>query len=619
MEYKDLFLLLAIPVVLIAFLFSLSNSSITGAAISQQNQNNVIGTYSIKHSFKTKISSDFKEYEIIKNSLDEIIKCTQQGSDVQSCTASANSNDFDWSLDCDKDAEKALYDLAELYQNCFDSDDKDCICKKNMDISKDEIAKYGLSKKEFRLTASQDISSNKINIKFFEPKIDLNYDVKLNGRSVWYPSLYIIKYVEDKLLGINMFFRAQPQEAIQDLEKPSVEKGLGPLTELVLYKTEVNNLKVVDFVKQEGNNLVYPNDDVKKLENVRQCNLKPKNIYKFCVTKKNFNIMTYDNADSQIKERPLTIKFASYIPDLAPEPLKGLEVYEAPKAEKSVLVKWEKSSAKDVAKYKIYFTDKLDLLDKTPTESLRKNPDVFVKEIDMSPVKAEEFDDFIVPNDCEFDYSNKKCIFTATNGAKTFIEKDKLYYFKSQNSYLYVLAVPEDNIAYDFSVTAVDKNSNEVNNVDLKQKIPVAKNIKSIDDLPPDSSIQSTSNYDDPTKQITFNILTSPTKNIDGSTLDQKDFNGYKIYYKKYSKLNTIDEELIASDKIRDSKLSELKSAPITDSRQNLIRIDINSENPQKDNVFYFVVISTDTNGNPKEEQFKVKELGAVPIKIVIS
>ena len=616
MEIKDLALLLAIPVILIALIYYFAAPSITGAAVTQETQNKIIGTYSINPSFKAKIPYDLQDYSKIKKSLDEIIKCVQQGNDVQTCTDSANSNDFDWSLDCDKGAEKVLYDLAELYQDCFESDDKDCICKKNMDIGKDEIVKYGLSGKEFSLTTSQDIASNKISIKFFEPKIDLGYDVKLNGRSVWYPSLYKIKYEQEKLSRVNMFFGGQPQEVIQ-VTKPLIETGLGPLKEVILYKTTINDIKVVDFVRQEGNNLIYPNNDIKKLENVRSCNLKPKNIYKFCATKKNFKIFAYDNADAQVKERPLTIKFASYIPDSAPEPLKGLEVYEAPKSEKSVLVKWQKSSAKDVTKYRIYYADSsLNTLDKS-TDELRKNPEVFTKEIDISSIQVEDKDDFIVPNECEFDYQSKKCIFTALNGAKTFVENNKLYYFKASDSYLYKLDLPEDGKAYDFGITAIDKTGNEINNVN--QKMPVIKAIKSLDDLPPDSSMTATANYEDQSKQVAFNLLTTTSKNIDSSKLDEKDFAGYKIYYRKYSKFNTVEEELIASDKLRDSKLNELKPAKIIEAKQNMITIDVSSENPQTDNVFHFVIIAADTNGNPKEEQYKVRELGAVPKKVPIS
>ena len=608
MEAKDLVLLLAIPITLVTLIFYFSSSSITGAAIAQENQNNVIGIYSINPSFKAKFPYDLNDYEKVKESVDSIIKCAQEGNYVQSCVDSINNNDFEWLLGCDKGPEKVLYDLAEFYQDCFDSEDNDCICRKDMDISKEEITRYDLSKKEFRLVTTQDIDAKKISIKMIEPKIDLAYDVKTNGRSVWYPSLYIISYAEDKLIGINMFFTGQIQ---------AERRALGPLKELILYKTEVNNLKVVDFVRQEGNKLFYPNNDVKELNNVRLCNLKPKNIYRFCATKKNSKIMAYDPIDGKVKERTLTIKFASYIPDSAPEPLNAVEVYEAPKAEKYVLVKWQKSPAKDISKYKIYFADSaLNIFEKTPTEDLRKNPAVFSQEIGI--LSVEESDDLIIPNECEFDYQKRKCSFTTLNGAKAFIEKDKLYYFKSQDTYLYMLPVPEDSKAFDFSVTAIDKNNNEIDNIGPRQKLPVFKSAKSIDDLAPDSSMQSQATYDEQNKQVAFNLFTSVSKNIDGSKLEEKDFNNYKIYYRKYDKLGTDDERLIASAKLRDAKLNEIKPAQIIETKQDIIKVSIGSENPQNGNVFLFVIIATDSNGNPKEEQYKVKELGAVP-NIVIS
>jgi len=608
MEIKDLVLLLAIPITLVMILLYLGDSAITGAAVAQESKNKIIGTYSINPSFKAAFKYDLNDYSKIKSTFDAVLKCSQEGNELQSCIDSADKAGFEWSLGCDKGPEKVLYDLAELLQDCFDSDDSNCVCKKNMDISKDEILKYELPKKEFRIAVSQDIPLNKIIMQLSQPKSSLKYEVKLNGRSLWYPSLYVVSYADDSLIGINMFFTD---------ELSGERKALGPLKEIVLYKNEMNGIKFIDFVKQENNNLVYPNNDVKKLDNVRPCNLKPKNIYRFCATKKDYKITAYDEMDGLVKERPLTIKFASYIPDLAPAPLTGLEVFDAPKAEKLVIVKWDKSLAKDVAKYKIYFTEKPDLLDKTSTDQLRKDPEVFVDEIGLATAKTEDLEDSIITNECEFDFQNKKCIFTTSNGEKKFIEKGKFYYIKSANSYLYMLPVKEDK-AYDFGMTAVDSTNNELDNVGEKQKMPVSKSLNSIDDMPPDSSIKYLVN-DAGQNIYTLNIVNTNSKNIDDSILEVKDFGAYKVYYRKYAKLATLEEELIASDKLRDSKLNELKNAQVIESNQNLIKIDISLENPQTENAFQFIVIATDLNGNPKEDQFKVKELGAVPVKVVIS
>ena len=67
--------------------------------------------------------------------------------------------------------------------------------------------------------------------------------------------------------------------------------------------------------------------------------------------------MAYDKLDGQIKERNPVIKFASYVPDLPPKPLKNLEVFDRPKASKSILLKWDKSDEKDISKFRIYYAD----------------------------------------------------------------------------------------------------------------------------------------------------------------------------------------------------------------------------------------------------------------------
>ena len=76
----------------------------------------------------------------------------------------------------------------------------------------------------------------------------------------------------------------------------------------------INGLKSVDFVEQQEGTLIYPNKNTIKPENLHDCELKPKNIFRFCATKKDSKFMVYDKTDAQVKDRPVTIKFAAYIP-----------------------------------------------------------------------------------------------------------------------------------------------------------------------------------------------------------------------------------------------------------------------------------------------------------------
>lgn len=607
METKDLVLLMLIPILLVSLVvYTDRNPTITAAVTAQQEQSNVMGTYSIAPSFKAKVDYDLNDYTIIKQSLDFISKCSEAGGEVESCTNQIEGMDnrFEWSLGCDRGAEKVLYDLAEFYQDCFDSDDNNCLCRKDLPISKDEIEKYGLSNREYIISLAQDIPSKKIEVKTVKPKSDLTYDIKLNAFiSIWHPNTYVITYTKDKA-EVNMIFKDELSGSEDNVY------GLGPLSELTVYKNDnnKNKIKSLDFVREENDNLIYPNPDIiiKKPDNLHDCNLKPKNIVKFCVTKKDSKVMAYDKIDGLVKERHVTTKFASYISNPPPTPLKNVEVYDKPKAEKSVLVKWEKSTDKDVAKYRIYYTEKPDVIDKTSTKDLRKNGANKI-ELNAEIFEAIDFDDI---SECEFDYQEKKCYSSTAGGGKAPIENKKLYYSGAEGGvYVYGFDV-EDNKGYDFAVTAVDKNSNEIDNVN--QKFKIIKSM-SIDDLAPDSGgIDASPNYDVSAKEFTFNIRKMPAKNIDNSEL--KDFKNLKIYYKKYQ--NT-DEYNIGKSQINGLLLKDLKIASILEQTASYAKVSL-PDGTQTNNMLQFVIIAVDKSENPIDSEYGVMDIGAKPFGIEI-
>ena len=310
METKDLILLMIMPLILISLVFYIDkNPIITGAVTKEQiKENNIIGTYSIMPSFKAKIDYRLDDYTKIEESLDFIIKCSEQSKDVGLCMKQAESNDksFAWSLECDRGAEKILYELAEFYQDCFDSEDNNCICKKNLEFSNEEIQKYELLNKIYRMKLIQDIQSQKIDIMMIEP-VELSYRININGRSIWYPNEMILAY-SDKLPLRIMIFKYELQEEPYKVEHKK---------EIILYKNQINGLNSVDFIKQQqDNSLIYPNDNEVKPENLHDCQLKPKNIFKFCATKKDYKFIIYDKIDNKVEEKPITIKFAAYIPNV---------------------------------------------------------------------------------------------------------------------------------------------------------------------------------------------------------------------------------------------------------------------------------------------------------------
>ena len=610
MEAKDLILLMLIPILLIGLVVYTNTNVITGYVTNEkEKESNIIGSYSIMPSFKAKVEYDLNDYTKIRNSLDLILKCAED-KDVETCVkeVASQDNSFEWSLGCDQGTEKVLYDLAEFYQDCFDSEDSNCICKKDyFGISKEEIEKYGLSNNKYEMELEQNDQLTEIKIRMLTHS-DLHYGIKPNSRSVWYPIRLLITYTKDDVV-LNMIFRDAVDKSIQYKDAFPNKK------DITLYKNEFDGLKRVDFVEVENDEVVYPNRKKIKTQNLHPCNINPKNIFKFCVAKKNSAITAYDKIDKQVKERHVKIKFASYVPDSPPPPLK-VEVYDRPKAEKSVFVNWEKSPANDVAKYRLYYADSsLNIFDKTPTTNIRTNSNVIVKEFNLKDAKPTELEPDFVPIDCEFDYPSKKCMFNI-NGEKTAVDNNKLYYFKSTDSYLYGLDIPADSKDYDFIVTAIDKNNNEINNIAQNQKLPILRR-QSIDDLPPDSAatVFLTSNpiYESSTKQFIFRLAEQPLINIDGSEL--KDFNGYKVYYKKFKKLETSEQRNEAFDQIKELFLKDLKNEAPLEQTSGIIRVSLQSEDLQSGNVIYFFVVAEDKSENPKQDKFKMKEIGAVKLE----
>ena len=318
MEAKDFFLLMLIPLLLIGLVVYTDNNKITGAVIAENKDSNIAGTYSVNPSFKAKIDYDFDDYSKIKNSLGVISSCAQ-GKDVQSCLNDMNNGNFIWELGCDKGAEKVLYDFAEFFQDCVDSADINCLCRKNMDIKKEDIKDYLPPTNKYSFDLTEEPSLKKISIEI--PNLGLVYTINTNGLLGWIPKRYSLGYDKNfDILNFNLFF-------INEILNSPIEKtpySFGPTQQIIIYKNQLKNS--IDFVKQENDNLKDPKDqiiadannkpvEVSKLSN---CNIKPKNMYRFCVTKKDFSITAYDKADGQVKQRSVTIKFAAYIPPNKP-------------------------------------------------------------------------------------------------------------------------------------------------------------------------------------------------------------------------------------------------------------------------------------------------------------
>ena len=324
METKDFVLLMLIPIILVGIVIYTDKGATTGLVTHEQKkETNIIGTYSINPSFKAKIDYDLEDYAKIKRSLDFISACAQS-SDIGQCTASANSNEFAWQLGCDKGAEKVLYDFAEFFQDCIDSEDNNCLCRKSLGMTIDKAEEYGLLNKGHALVINEDTTYfKKLEITVLD-KTELSQNIDTKGFRGWIPIRYILNYDKLGLPSLTMVFVNVLKDNIPfELKYEAFGR---PLKELILYRNTKNNVNLIDFVRQENDNLKYPNDqfalesnnqpiDINKMPN---CKIKPKNIHRFCVTKNDYKVIAYDKSDNQVKERPLAIKFAAHIPPKKP-------------------------------------------------------------------------------------------------------------------------------------------------------------------------------------------------------------------------------------------------------------------------------------------------------------
>ena len=186
------------------------------------------------------------------------------------------------------------------------------------ETSKEDIAKYGLSGIPQYDLELVEKSTNEIQVIFKKPSIDLSYSVNTNGIPIWFPNRYIATYSKNELLTLELTF--------QDRIDKNIEYGYAfpKQRKIILYRNDNNpqKIKAIDFVKQEGDALLYPNgkpvvDENKNpvnANNIPLCNINQKNIHRFCVTKKDSEVIAYDAVDKQVKGRNITIKFAAYIP-----------------------------------------------------------------------------------------------------------------------------------------------------------------------------------------------------------------------------------------------------------------------------------------------------------------
>lgn len=278
--------------------------------------------------------------------------------------------------------------------------------------------------------------------KFQEIKPIKISDISLSNINYEYSILY-----ENEVFSIIGKTEGQIELHIIDKKERSLKLFLNPS-----FKVPINfnfndyyliNQKLSEIIDctQLGNSVEECTDKISKTMNnfdwEANCDLGAENIHKFCIK----------NNKKELKNQ--VIKLAAYIPDMFPSEVKNLQVFDRPKDKESFILKWDANKESDVIKYRVYFAES--------SLKIFENKDFEIK------TAKEKVGYFLVPITCDFDPIKNKCFFTTSEGNIEF-PYDNILFFKEEGKYYVSFKVSKDT-KYDFYVTAIDRNGNEIENI----------------------------------------------------------------------------------------------------------------------------------------------------------
>jgi len=112
----------------------------------------VVGAYSVKPSFKTETDFNLEIYDEIKEKAGQIVSKCKDELDVKDCVEgniiiynSIPNTEYEWSLDCEPETEKAFYELVYKFEECIKQENSGCICR-SYPVSrfKEELEDYSI-------------------------------------------------------------------------------------------------------------------------------------------------------------------------------------------------------------------------------------------------------------------------------------------------------------------------------------------------------------------------------------------------------------------------------------------------------------------------------------------
>src|SRR3989344_225611 len=519
MEAKDLVLLLMIPILLVGILTFVNNNSITGNVVAEQADNEKLGTYSVMPSFRAKMDyslNDYSDLKIkLKTAIDKCIDSKQQ--DIKYCIKTeTNKDSYNWN--CNEKESDVLYDFTGKLKECINLKNENAVCRFSLD-------KHG----------------------------NLNKDSSKNLRIVltnwYYPRIKAELFENDDILLGTDFIEAGKLFYTDYDNKDKDSKSADYITLKLEFKDGVPSVPQAyavigfDFVKLSRAFLIYKSKSgIKFIDEKFEPSFRgpePANTIidlprmqglKFCA-KTGKSVIAYDDADGLVKSREIVYRFAITLPNPVPAPVNSFEAKDNLKSENSALLIWKKDPQSDIKSYSFYYSTN-DFIDRKMNDIKKDSEIKKVSVVINSPIEIESVD----LSSCEFNPINEPCKYQSYNNP---LLKNKLYYIKSENKFVYVLfdADFKDGTDYNVAITAVNDKGEEMDNdksaADNPYIFEINKNylwFSSADDLAPAKiiNVKKEAGTDGKTK-LSWDF---PAKNIDGTNLN--DIKGFNIYYRKY-------------------------------------------------------------------------------------
>lgn len=277
--------------------------------------------------------------------------------------------------------------------------------------------------------------------------------------------------------------------------------------------------------------------------NYRTCTV-TESRFRLCL-KTDYHTEEYDG--QSLKKKNVTLKFAITIKDNdPPPPVTNLRLSNMKHSKNSVIVSWDESKKNnqkvpDVASYVIYMSDVAADFN-NDINTIRNS--VKYRTLDILSTGYEKIQGFDMNQEPECEIvDDKYCIFKYaakdSSGADIKFELtfDKLYYLIDEERFFYILNGSDPynslNNGRDkyIAVTAVDTDGNEIDNVNISQKITLGQNLQTIkpsDNLEPGFvSVTATVNTLTNMIRLTYD---APTFYINGEAMDN-----VAIAYRAYS------------------------------------------------------------------------------------